>query len=54
VLRRIKGVILSNMLWSFIITLLFSRLRLPALSSGPHSLLGSALGLLLVFRTNAR
>jgi predicted membrane chloride channel (bestrophin family) len=63
ILRAIQGPVLSVMVWSLLVSLihgillLFRRTRWMAnsmcLSSKPHSFLVSALGLLLVFRTNS-
>lgn len=53
VLSRIKNVIFCNSVWTFIVVWLSKRLGLSPLPSGAHSLLASALFLLLVFRTNS-
>ena len=53
-LKRISSPLLANALITFIICTLHATLgALPILAPLPHTLLGSALGLLLVFRTNA-
>lgn len=52
-LSRIKNVIFCNSVWTFIVVWLSKRLGLSPLPSGAHSLLASALFLLLVFRTNS-
>ncbi|CEL96461.1 unnamed protein product [Vitrella brassicaformis CCMP3155] len=57
ILKRIRGFLLVTTAWSVFITTLFAvapKLSLFALSSSlPHSLMSGAMGLLLVFRTNA-
>jgi len=53
VLRRVMQPVLSIMVFSLIVSLVYWALPVPALSFKPHSLVGSALSLLLVFRTNA-
>lgn len=51
-LHRIKGIVAVNGLWSSLIAIIFQFKRFNSPGSRCHSLLGSALGLLLVFRTN--
>jgi len=51
-LKRIRGVIIFNTLWSITVFVLHLYFRFNTPGSKAHSLLGSALGLLLVFRTN--
>mmetsp|Transcript_5148 Transcript_5148/g.6844 ORF Transcript_5148/g.6844 Transcript_5148/m.6844 type:complete len:282 (-) Transcript_5148:1068-1913(-) len=63
VLRAVKGPVLSIMSWSFFVSIVHRCLMMSKkwsglaqhmnLSSTPHSLLVSSLGLLLVFRTNS-
>ena len=53
ILRRIRSPLVSNVVVTLIICALQHYVGLPALVPLPHTLLGSALGLLLVFRTNA-
>ena len=53
VLKEIKGVVIINTIWSIIVYALHKILKLTFYGSKSHSLLGSALGLLLVFRTNS-
>ena len=53
VLQRIASPMLFFLVLTSAICLLNSCMALPAVSSVAHTLLGSALGLLLVFRTNA-
>ncbi|GAB5035190.1 Hypothetical protein NocV09_02400660 [Nannochloropsis oceanica] len=53
VFQRIKGVIILNMIWALLVTAVGTYLNLQAIPSKVHTLLGSSLGLLLVFRTNA-
>lgn len=54
ILKRTKSNIFTNFCWTFMITLLYHKnLITTALPSMVHSILGSALGLLLVFRTNS-
>ena len=52
ILRRIRSPLVSNVVVTLIICALQHYVGLPALVPLPHTLLGSALGLLLVFRTN--
>lgn len=52
ILNRIKIPVAAQMGWALLIVLIH-RIRPVAISIKPHTLLGSALGLLLVFRTNA-
>lgn len=51
-LKRINGVIFFNFLWSTVVYVLHNILKFESPGSRCHSLLGGALGLLLVFRTN--
>eukprot|EP01041_Mallomonas_annulata_P006539 gene6539-13233_t len=51
-LKRIRGVITANTLWSIVVCVVHSIFRFNSPGSKAHALLGSALGLLLVFRTN--
>lgn len=51
-LRRIRGVLLFNLLWSVVVYVVYSFSQFTCPGAKAHSLLGSALGLLLVFRTN--
>ena len=53
-LRAVKAQLLWQILWSFLVSILFisSRGALPTLPALPHSLLGGTLGVLLGFRTN--
>lgn len=53
VLKEIRGVIMVNTLWSIIIYAFHKIIKFSFFGSKSHSLLGSALGLLLVFRTNS-
>jgi len=62
VLREIKGPVLAVVVWSAMVTIFYTllvksgrtgMLNHLTLSSKPHSLLVSSLGLLLVFRTNS-
>lgn len=53
VFQRIKGVVILNMIWALLVTAVGTYLNLQAIPSKVHTLLGSSLGLLLVFRTNA-
>ena len=54
ILKRISSPLLFNVLITSVVCALHTNLRaLPPLLPLPHTLLGSALGLLLVFRTNA-
>jgi predicted membrane chloride channel (bestrophin family) len=54
-LKRIRNPVMTMTLWSAVVCALHAhpRLRLPPMPALPHSLLGSALSLLLVFRTNS-
>jgi predicted membrane chloride channel (bestrophin family) len=53
VLKRIRGPVLTNMAWAAIVWVAFKYLNLPQrFCTEVHNLVGSALGLLLVFRTN--
>lgn len=52
ILRRITSPLMFNLCVSLSCLLWHRTVGLPTLSSVPHTLLGSALGLLLVFRTN--
>ena len=51
-LKRIRGVIIFNSLWALAVYIYHRFLPFTSPGSRAHSLLGSALGLLLVFRTN--
>lgn len=51
-LKRISSVILFNTTWSVLIAIAHHFTKFQSPGSRTHSLLGSALGLLLVFRTN--
>ena len=51
-LHRIKNVIAANFVWSCIVHAAYSFFKFQSPGSRCHSLLGGALGLLLVFRTN--
>ena len=51
-LRRIRPVLIFNIIWTSIIYILFKKFNFKCPGSKAHSLLGTALGLLLVFRTN--
>jgi hypothetical protein len=53
-LRRIRQVVFWNFIWSTFVYVMYSTVPIKFESPGAraHSLLGSALGLLLVFRTN--
>tara|TARA_B110001452_G_scaffold87505_1_gene71517 strand:- start:1263 stop:2045 length:783 start_codon:yes stop_codon:yes gene_type:complete len=54
ILKRISSPLLFNVIITSVVCVLHTNLRaLPPLVPLPHTLLGSALGLLLVFRTNA-
>ena len=59
ILREIKNPVLTIVVWSAFVSLLHTllaksgRANMLCLSSKPHSLLVSSLGLLLVFRTNS-
>mmetsp|Transcript_1367 Transcript_1367/g.1848 ORF Transcript_1367/g.1848 Transcript_1367/m.1848 type:complete len:438 (+) Transcript_1367:150-1463(+) len=53
VLHRILPAVMSNTIWSAILALMHSFYPLPKFPALPHTLLSSALGLLLVFRTNS-
>ena len=58
ILRRIKSPLLFNIVITFLICLLHAAVTVtgrvwPTVIPLPHTLLSSALGLLLVFRTNA-
>jgi putative membrane protein len=55
VLKRIMSPLIFNMYVALIVVLIQKRTpwSIPVITSLPHQLLGSALGLLLVFRTNA-
>ena len=55
ILRRIRSPLVFNVIITFLICLLNGIVKLPTqrIIPLPHTLLGSALGLLLVFRTNA-
>ena len=53
VLQRISSPLLFVLATTFVICVLNCFFTLPKVSSLAHTLLGSALGLLLVFRTNA-
>lgn len=52
VLQRISNVVMLNMLWAGLVSAVGSYFNLQAIPSRVHTLLGSSLGLLLVFRTN--
>lgn len=52
-MKRIRNVILCNSVWTFFVVWISKRLGLSPLPSAAHSLLASALFLLLVFRTNS-
>lgn len=51
-LKRIRSVIGINFIWSILVVLAHMWFKFPSPGSRCHSLLGGALGLLLVFRTN--
>lgn len=51
-LKRISSVVLFNVIWSIFIAVTHHFTKFKSPGSRTHSLLGSALGLLLVFRTN--
>lgn len=51
-LKRIRGVIIFNTFWSAAVYIFHLHIKFNAPGSRAHALLGSALGLLLVFRTN--
>jgi hypothetical protein len=51
-LKRISGVIKANTIWAIFVCVFHQFIRFPSPGYKAHSLLGSALGLLLVFRTN--
>eukprot|EP01038_Epipyxis_sp_PR26KG_P012266 gene12266-16447_t len=51
-LHRIKGVVGINAIWSFLVCLFYKVVKFNSPGARCHALLGSALGLLLVFRTN--
>lgn len=51
-LKRIRGVIIFNTLWSIAVVCAHAIFKFNSPGAKVHSLLGSALGLLLVFRTN--
>ena len=53
VLKRIMHPVLCVVTWSLLVWLVQRRFALPGMSFLPHNLIGSALSLLLVFRTNA-
>ena len=54
VLRRIRNPLLWNVAWSLVVAVVQTRLNVCSRKlASVHGLLGSALGLLLVFRTNA-
>ncbi|CAM9754609.1 unnamed protein product, partial [Hapterophycus canaliculatus] len=54
ILHRIKHPLLAQTLWATAVSLIHAALGgVHSMSIKPHTLLGSALGLLLVFRTNA-
>lgn len=61
ILRAIQGPVITVMVWSLLVSITHGLLRrfapsvqhLMCISSKPHSFLVSALGLLLVFRTNS-
>ncbi|CAM9692282.1 unnamed protein product [Pylaiella littoralis] len=54
ILHRIKHPLLAQIFWATAVSLLHAALGgVHSMSIKPHTLLGSALGLLLVFRTNA-
>jgi predicted membrane chloride channel (bestrophin family) len=53
ILQRIKKVVQINFIWSVIVYILHKIFQFQSPGSRCHSLLGSALGLLLVFRTNS-
>ena len=52
-LRRISSHLIANLLITAIVLLLRAKGTRIAISALPHQLMGSFLGLLLVFRTNA-
>ena len=52
-LKRVKNVILVNFIWSIIVYTSYQIIKFQSPGSRCHSLLGFALGLLLVFRTTA-
>ena len=51
-LKRINSIVLINVLWSLVVFIVYRFAPFPCPGAKCHSLLGSALGLLLVFRTN--
>lgn len=51
-LQRIRVPIICNMLWALLVSFIFKFFNLSPIPSRVHTLLGSSLGLLLVFRTN--
>ena len=51
-LSRIRGVVIFNAVWSSLAYIAYRIVPFSSPGTRPHSLLGSALGLLLVFRTN--
>jgi hypothetical protein len=54
VLRRIRHPLISNIIWSVVVALVQQKFNCPTRASlAIHGLLGSAMGLLLVFRNNA-
>lgn len=53
VLKEIRGVILACTLWSTFVAAAHKVLKFTSFGMRSHSLLGGALGLLLVFRTNS-
>jgi len=54
ILKRIREPVLTNMVWAAMVWAAFQRFGVPkSLFTQLHNLIGSSLGLLLVFRTNA-
>ena len=51
-LRRIAAPVWSFTAWAALVTLATRFVNIPSLTLAPHTLVGTALGLLLVFRTN--
>lgn len=51
-LKRIRGIVFLNFMWSIAVVMLNIRFKFTTAGSKCHGLLGSVLGLLLVFRTN--
>jgi hypothetical protein len=53
VLKDVRNPVVATMLWSAIVSGLYQRIRCVAIPATAHGFLVSALGLLLVFRTNS-